>query len=97
MPTVPHQPPPHPQPYTMATSKSWGVDGLPSAVEHYPAIITILNTDIETLTALKDKLKDTPVKPIFESIVVILTLIRVRLLVFPSFLHLLIGNTVRTR
>jgi len=81
----------------MATSESWGVDGIPSTVEHYPAITAILNTDIETLTALNDTLKDTPVKQIFESIVVILTLVRVRLLVFLPFLLSLIGNTVRTR
>jgi len=57
----------------------------------------ILNTEIETLTALKDTLGATPIKPIFNSATIILTLVRVRLHVLFSFLHSLIGNTVRTR
>lgn len=81
---------------TMATSEFLGVDDMPSTVEHDPGIIAILHTDIETLTVIKDTLKDTPVKTIFESVVVILTLVRVKFLIFLPFLHSLIGNTVRT-
>ena len=81
----------------MATFEPWGVDDIPSTVEHHSAITATLNADIETLAALKDTLDATPAKPIFGSIIVILTLVRVRLLVPFQFLHLLIGNTVRTR
>ena len=81
----------------MATLEPRGVDDIPSIIEHHPAITTTLNADIETLTTFKDTLEATPVKPIFESIIVILTLVRVRLLVLFLFLHLLISNTVRTR
>jgi len=92
-----HQPSPHPSPGTMATPESWGVDGIPSTVEHRPAITATLNTHIETLTVLKGTLEATPIKPVFESLIVILTLVRVRLLVLFPFLHSLIGDTVRTR
>jgi len=81
----------------MATLEPWGADDIPSTIEHHPAMTAILNTDIETLTAFKDTLKANPVKPIFESIIAILTLVRVRLLVLFPFLHSLTGNTVRTR
>ena len=80
----------------MATFEPFGVDNVPSTVEHYSTITATLNTDIEALTALKDTLKATPAKPIFESIIVILTLVRVRVLLLP-FLHSLIGNAIRTR
>ena len=80
----------------MATLEPWEVDDICSTIEHYPAVTAILNTNIETFTAFKDTLKDTPVKAIFESIIVILTLVRVRLLVlFPSS-HSLIDSAVRT-
>jgi len=81
----------------MATSESWGADGIPSTVEHHQMMTAILNTEIETLTALKDTLNDTPIKPIFESATIILTLVRVRLHVLFPFFHSLIGNTVRMR
>ena len=95
--TILPQSPPHPSPCTMATLEPWGVDDIPPTIEHHPSITTILNSDIETLTALKDTLEATHIKPIFESIIVILTLVRVRLLVLFPFLHSLISNTVRTR
>jgi len=80
----------------MATLEPWGADDTPSTIENHPAVTAILNTDIETFTAFKDTLKDTPVKAIFESIIVILTLVRVRLLVlFPS-LRSIIDSAVRT-
>ena len=72
---VPSQHPPHPSPRTMATFEPWRVGDIPSTAEH-PAITAILDTDIETLTAFKDTLEATPVKPIFESIIVILTFVR---------------------
>jgi len=81
----------------MATLEPWEVDDIPATIEHHPAVTAILNTDIETFTAFKDTLKATPVKAIFESIIVILTLVRVSLRVLFSSSHSLIGNTVRTR
>jgi len=81
----------------MATLEPCGVDDIPSTIECHLAITAILNTDIETFTVFKDTLKANPIKSIFESIIVILTLFRVRLLVLFPFLHSLIGNTVRTR
>jgi len=81
----------------MATLEPWGVDDVLSTIEHHSSTATILNTDIETLTVFKDTLKATPIKPIFESFIVILTLVRVRLLVLFLSLHPFIGNTVRTR
>ena len=81
----------------MATLEPWSVDDIPSTVEHRSAIAAILSTDIETLTTFKDTLNATPARPIFESIVVILTLIRVRLLVPPPIMRSLTNNTVRTR
>ena len=83
--------------YTMATFEPWGINDILSAIEHRSAVTATLNTDIETLTAFKDTLNPTPVTPIFESIIVILTLVRVRLLVLFPFPHSLIGNTIRTR
>jgi len=81
----------------MATSEAWRADGIPPTVDHRQTMTAILTTDIETLTALKDLLKDTPIKPIFESATIILTLVRVRLNILFPFLHSLIGNTARTR
>ena len=70
---------------------------MPSNVERHQTMTAILNTDIETLTALKDTLRATPIKPIFESAIIILTLVRVRLHALFPFFHSLIGYTVRTR
>lgn len=81
----------------MATLEPWGVDDISSAIGHHPAITAILDIDIETLTAIKDTLEATSIKPIFESIIAILTLVRVSLLVLFPFLHSLISNMVRTR
>jgi hypothetical protein len=57
----------------------------------------VLNADIETLTAAKDTLKIIPVKVVFESVIVILTLVRVRDPVLPPCLCSLLDNTIRTR
>ena len=81
----------------MATSESWGVNGIPSTIEHHQTMTAILNIEIETLTALKDTLGATPIKSIFESATIILTLVRVRLHDLFQFLQSLISNTVRTR
>jgi len=91
------EPPSYPSPCTMATLEPWGIDDISSPIEHHPAITVILDTDIETHTAFKDTLEATSIKPIFESIIAILTLVRVSLLVLFPFLRSLISNTVRTK
>jgi len=57
----------------------------------------MFNAHIETLTTSKDMVKATLVKEVFESVIAILTLVRVRLLALFPFLHPLIGDTARTR
>jgi len=91
-------PTPHrPSPCIMSTLEPWAVDDTPPNSEYNTATTAMLNTDIETLTASKDTVKATPVKAVFESVIAILTLVRVRLLVPFSFSRLLIGDTTRTR
>lgn len=58
--------------------------------------IALLNADVETLTTFKNVVGVTPVKAVFETVIGILTLVRVRLFSpFPSP-HLLISDTTRT-
>ena len=57
----------------------------------------VLNADIETLTTARDTLEIIPVKAVFESVIVILTLVRVRDPVLSPCLCLLLDNTIRTR
>ena len=48
-------------------------------------ITTVLDADIETLTAFKGTAETAPVKAVFESVILILTLVRVRFLtLFPT-------------
>ena len=58
---------------------------------------TVLNADMEILATFKDTIEATPVKAVFESVIGILTLVRVRFLVLFSFLHPLIGEATRMR
>ena len=51
------------------------------------ATTEVLNTKIKTLIAFKDVVEDTPLKAMFESVILILTIVRVRLLVLFLFLH----------
>jgi len=81
----------------MSTFESRAIDNTPSAVEHHSAIATMLNTDIEIFTTFKDTLEPTPIKAVFESITVILTLVRVSILAVFLFLHSPIGGVARTR
>ena len=57
----------------------------------------MLNTDIETLAAFKNSIEATPVKAVFESVIVILTLVRVRILAPLQSLYPPIGDMTRTR
>ena len=78
--------------------RSTSIFNLFNNVGHWSHSVTtaVLNADIETLTAFKDTIEVAPVKAVFESIIVILTLVKVRFLLFP-LLHPLIGDTTRAR
>jgi len=69
----------------MATFEPWAVDDTPLTTEHHSPITTMLSADIETFTTFKDTLKATPIKAIFESVIVILTLVRVGFLSLFSY------------
>ena len=70
----PHRPPP----CAMATSEPRAVDNASPDVRYHPASTATLNTDIRTLIALKDIVESPLVKAVFESVIVILSLVRVR-------------------
>ena len=69
----------------------------PPDVEDRSAITAELNTDIQTLTVFKGTVEAAPAKAVFESIIVILTLIRVRFLTLFPLSCPLIGSTIRMR
>ena len=71
----------------MTTFEPWGVGDTPPNDWSYPAATAALNADIETLTAAKDTLETIPVKVLFESVIVILGLVRVRVTGFLPFLY----------
>ena len=81
----------------MTTLNSWAVGDIPPNVSNHSTTTSALNADIETLAAFKDVVETTPVKAVLESVIGILTLVRVSLLVLFPFLHPLIGGTTRTR
>ena len=78
----------------MVTFKSSDVTSSP---ESDSAKVAVLDANIETLTAFRDMVEATPLKAIFESVILILTIVRVRLGFLFLFLHRLIGGTTRTR
>ena len=77
----------------MVTFESSDVTSNP---ESDSAKAAVLDANIETLTAFRDMVEATPLKAIFESVVPILTIVRVRLLVLFLFRRLIRGTT-RTR
>jgi len=81
----------------MTTPESWAVGDTPPNIEHQPAITAVLNAEINTLTVFKDSIESTPIKAVFESVIAILTLVRVRFPVLVPLLHPLISGTTRTR
>ena len=86
-PTAPVLPPAsqHPTYCTMTTPDPWAVGDIQPDVANYSTTTSVLNTGIQTLTALKATVETTPMKVIFESAIIILTLVRVRVLIlFPS-------------
>lgn len=81
----------------MTTFEPWGVGDTPPNIWSHLAAIAALNADIGTLTAAKDTLEVIPAKVLFESVIVILGLVRVRVTVFLPFLYSFTGDTIRTR
>ena len=79
----------------MITFEPWAVCSTSPNIESRSTTTAMLNTDIQTLTVFKNTTKATAVKAIFESAVVILTLVRVRLYVPFQFAHKLIGGMTR--
>jgi len=69
----------------------------PPVVGHRSMITTVLDSDIETIAAFKDSFETTLLKEVFESVIAILGLVRVRFLVLFLFSDRLIGDTTRTR
>ena len=62
----------------MASSEPWGVgDAIPN-FEPNPATTTVLTATINSLTVAKTMIEIIPVKEAFESLIIILTLVRVR-------------------
>ena len=61
------------------------------------ATIAALDADIEILTAAQTGFKAPPIKVVFESVVSVLCLIRVRVSPLFPFLHSLLGDVFRTR
>ena len=69
----------------------------PPNVWPHLAATAMLNIDIGTLTAAKDTSEIIPVEALFESVVVILRLVRARITVLPPFFYPFIGDIIRTR
>ena len=90
LPTVSSSTPHRPPHCVMTTPELWAVGDTPPNVDHQPAIAAVLNSEIKTLTIFKDTIESTPVKAVFESVIMILTLVRVRLLVLFRFCTLLL-------
>ena len=95
-PPSPSLPQNRPQPCVMTTPEPWAVGDTFHGGDH-SATIAVLSAGVESLTALKDTVEITSVKAVFESVIVILTLVRVRMLVLLPFSRLLIGDAVRTK
>ena len=85
-----------PPPCIMTTFEPWAANDSPNA-EHRSATTAVLSAHLETLNAFKDMVEAVPVKAVFESVIVILTLVRVRFPVLFPFSHLLINGTTRTK
>jgi len=79
----------------MTTPEPRAVGDILTNVGHHETT-AVLNADIGTLAAFKDAVESAPVKAVFESIVGILILVRVRLLTPFPLSHPLIGDTTRT-
>jgi len=71
----------------MTTSEPLADGDTPPDVEDRSAVTAVLSADIKTLTTFKDIVEAAPVKVVFESVIVVLTLVRVRFLALSPFSH----------
>ena len=69
----------------MTILEPWAVGDTIPSVEYRSTITTMLNKDIETLTACKETAEATPAKELFDPVIAILTLVRVSLFALFSF------------
>ena len=84
-------PRPHCPPHcVMTTLESWAVGDISPDILDSSMTTAVLNASIETLTALNDVVETTSMREVFNSVIVILTLVRVRLLVPLPLLYPLI-------
>jgi len=81
----------------MTTPRPWAVGDIPTNVAQHEMTTAVLNADIDTLTAFKDTIESIPVKGVFESVIGILTLVRVSLPTSFPLSRPLISGTTRTR
>lgn len=79
----------------MTTPEPRAVSDIPPNIESHSATTALLNTDLETLIALENTTEAAPVKAVFETVIVVLTLVRVELFVLFQILHPLIKDTTR--
>ena len=63
---------------TMATSEPRTIDNAPPDIDRYSPATTKLNAGIQSLTTSMQGVEDSTVKAVFESVLTILTLVRVR-------------------
>lgn len=80
----------------METSRTQAVDDAAEIGDYHSATTTALNTDIQHFTTSRCMVEVSPVKTVFESVVAILTLVRVGFPVQFLYFHLLIGDRTRT-
>ena len=76
----------------MITSEPAADGDTPPDVENRSEIAAMLTADIKSLTISKDIVEATPMKAVFESVTVILTLVRVRSIPLFPFSCSLIGD-----
>ena len=70
--------PPSLAPRTMATFEPWPIGGGLSSIESQSATTALFNSNIEALIVFKGTLMTNPIKRVLESVIVILTLFKVR-------------------
>ena len=80
----------------MTTPESWAV-GDAHDPGHQSVTAATPSAGLDTLTASKKVVEATDLKAVFESAIVVLTLVKVRLLALFPFLYPLTSDTTRTR
>lgn len=80
----------------MTTPEPCAVGNPSLDTDHHSATTAVLSAGVESLTALKETVEIPSVKVAFESVIVILNLVRVRMFVLLPFLRSLIGDMDRT-